>query len=80
MRQGRGGAGKNRAASRHFEKWRSGAREGAGVGRFGGFYTPRQEQIEYVPVNVEQLLAAKRNASVFIAEAKPVVLRRGGTR
>jgi hypothetical protein len=45
-----------------------------------GLDTPRQEQIEYVPVNVEQLLAAKRNASVFIAEAKPVVLRRGGTR
>jgi anti-sigma-K factor RskA len=43
-----------------------------------GLDTPRQEQIEYVAANVEQRLAAKRNAGVFIAEVKPVVLRRGG--
>ena len=45
-----------------------------------GLDTPRQEQIEYVAVNPEQRLAAKRNASVFIAEVQPVILRRGGTR
>ncbi len=44
-----------------------------------GLDTPRQELIEYVTANVEQRLAAKRNAGVFIAEVKPVVLRRGGT-
>ena len=43
-----------------------------------GLDTPRQEQIEYVAANVEQRLAAKRNAGIFIAEVKPVVLRRGG--
>ena len=43
-----------------------------------GLDTPRHEQIEYVAANVEQRLAAKRNAGVFIAEVKPVVLRRGG--
>jgi hypothetical protein len=31
-----------------------------------------------VAANVEQRLAAKRNAGIFIAEVKPVVLRRGG--
>ena len=45
-----------------------------------GLDTPRQEQIEYVAVNPEQRLAATRNASVFIAEVQPVILRRGGTR
>jgi hypothetical protein len=45
-----------------------------------GLDTPRQEQIEYVTVNPEQWLAAQRNASVFAAEVRPVVLRRGGTR
>jgi len=33
-----------------------------------GLDTPRQEQIEYVAANVEQRLAAKRNAGIFIAE------------
>jgi len=45
-----------------------------------GLDTPRQEQIEYVAVNPEQWLAARRNASVFIAEVQPVILRRRGTR
>jgi len=43
-----------------------------------GLDTPRQEQIEYVTANVEQRLAAKRNAGVFIAEVQPVALRRKG--
>jgi len=45
-----------------------------------GLDTPRQEQIEHVKDDVEQRLAAKRNAGVFLAEIQPVVLRRGGTR
>jgi hypothetical protein len=44
-----------------------------------GLDTPRQDLIEYVAANFEQRLAAKRNAGVFIAEVKPVVLRRRGT-
>jgi hypothetical protein len=43
-----------------------------------GLDTPRQEQIEYVPANAEQRLAAKRTEGVFIAEVRPVALRRGG--
>ena len=45
-----------------------------------GLDTPRQEQIEYVAVDVEQRLAARRGAGVFIAEVQPAALRRGGTR
>jgi hypothetical protein len=45
-----------------------------------GLDTPRQEQIVYVTGDPEQRLAASRHASVFLAEAKPVVLRGGGAR
>jgi hypothetical protein len=45
-----------------------------------GLDTPRQEQIVYVTGDPGQRLAAKRNANVFLAEAKPVVLRGGGAR
>jgi hypothetical protein len=45
-----------------------------------GLDTPREEQIVYVTANPELELAAKRNASVFVAEVQPVLLRRAGTR
>ncbi len=45
-----------------------------------GLDTPRQEQIEYVASGAEQQFAVRHNARVFIAEVRPVVLRRGGTR
>ena len=45
-----------------------------------GLDTPRQEQIEYVAADVEQRLAAKRNAGLFSAEVRPVTFRLEGTR
>jgi Tfp pilus assembly protein PilN len=45
-----------------------------------GLDSPRQEQIEYVAVDVEQRLAGKRNTGAFLAEIRPVASHRGGTR
>lgn len=45
-----------------------------------GLDSPRQEQIEYVPGDVERRLAAKRNAGGLFAEIRPVALHRGGSR
>jgi hypothetical protein len=41
---------------------------------------PRQEQIQRVPGDVEQQLAARRNPDLFVAEIQPAGFRRGGTR
>jgi hypothetical protein len=45
-----------------------------------GLDLPRQEQIERVPGDVEQQLAAKRNPGLFVAEVQLAGFRRGGTR
>jgi len=45
-----------------------------------GLDIPRQEQVEHVPVDVDQWLASRRNPELFTAELQPVVLRRGGSR
>jgi hypothetical protein len=45
-----------------------------------GLDTPRQEQIEQGPVNVDQWLAGQRSPELFTAEIQPVVYRRGGLR
>ena len=45
-----------------------------------GLDTPRQEQIEYVTADPEQRLAARRNADIFVAEVRPAVSNREGTR
>ena len=45
-----------------------------------GLDMPRQEQIQRVPGDVEQQLAARRNPDLFVAEIQPAGFRRGGTR
>jgi len=45
-----------------------------------GLDSPRQEQIEYVPGDVERRLAAKRRTGAFLAEIQPLAPHRGGTR
>jgi hypothetical protein len=45
-----------------------------------GLDTPRQEQIEYVTTDPEQRMAARRDSNVFLAEVRPVVSNRAGTR
>ena len=45
-----------------------------------GLDSPRLEQIEYVSVDVEQRLAAKRRTGAFLAEIQPLAPHRGGTR
>jgi hypothetical protein len=45
-----------------------------------GLDLPRQEQIERVPGDVEQALAAKRNPDLSVPEIQLAGFRRGGTR
>jgi hypothetical protein len=45
-----------------------------------GLDMPRQEQVERVPGDVEQQLAARRNPDLVVAEVQLAGFRRGGTR